>query len=87
MTFHWPDVSSDEIHRAATEVECDAFAVHYTPAGGAASRPTTEIGPGSETNIIDDDLRLRSVSYRENPKRPESASCGIVQCGLRATNY
>jgi hypothetical protein len=43
-----------------------SFVVHQTPAGGrCASAPNTDVVPGSETNIIDDHGRLRSVSYRD----------------------
>ena len=43
-----------------------SFVVHQTPAGGrCASAHNTDVVPGSETNIIDDHGRLRSVSYRD----------------------
>ena len=43
-----------------------SFVVHQTPVGWrCASAHNTDVVPGSETNIIDDHGRLRSVSYRE----------------------
>jgi len=43
-----------------------SFVVHQTPAGWrCVSAHNTDVVPGSETNIIDDHGRLRSVSYRD----------------------
>ena len=43
-----------------------SLVVHQTPVGWrCASAHNTDVVPGSETNIIDDHGRLRSVSYRE----------------------
>jgi len=43
-----------------------SLVVHQTPAGWrCASAHNTDVVPGSETNIIDDQGRLRSVSYRD----------------------
>jgi hypothetical protein len=43
-----------------------SLVVHQKPAGWCcASAHNTDIVPGSETNIIDDRGRLRSVGYRD----------------------
>jgi uncharacterized protein (TIGR02246 family) len=43
-----------------------SFVVHQTPAGWhCASAHNTDVVPGSETNIINDQGRLRSVNYRD----------------------
>jgi uncharacterized protein (TIGR02246 family) len=43
-----------------------SFVVHHTAVGWrCVSAHNTDVVPGSETNIIDDDGRLRSVSYRD----------------------
>jgi uncharacterized protein (TIGR02246 family) len=43
-----------------------SFVVHQTPAGWrCVSAHNTDVVPGSETNIIDDQGRLRSVGYRD----------------------
>jgi hypothetical protein len=43
-----------------------SFVVHQTPAGWrCVSAHNTDVVRGTETNIIDDQGRLRSVSYRD----------------------
>jgi hypothetical protein len=42
-----------------------SFVVHRVPEGWrCASAHNTDVVPGMETNVIDDDGRLRSVNYR-----------------------
>ena len=46
-----------------------SFVVHETPDGWrCASAQNTDVVPGAETNLIDDEGRLRPVSYRK-PER------------------
>jgi uncharacterized protein (TIGR02246 family) len=58
--------SVDEITAPRPRSNVMSFVVHQTPAGRrCASAHNTDVVPGSETNIIDDQGRLRSISYRD----------------------
>ncbi len=55
-----------DIVKPGARMNIFSFVVHRTPAGWrCASAHNTDIVPGMETNVIDDDGRLRSVDYRE----------------------
>lgn len=58
--------SVDEITAPRPRSNVMLFVVHQMPAGWrCASAHNTDVVPGSETNIIDDHGRLRSVGYRD----------------------
>lgn len=58
--------SVDEIAAPRPRSNVMSFVVHRTPAGWrCASAHNTDIVPGSETNVIDGQGRLRPVSYRD----------------------
>ena len=58
----------DGVAKPKTRHTIFSFVVHRVPDGWrCASAQNTDIVPGMETNIIDDEGRFRSVTYRNRP--------------------
>ena len=55
-----------DVARPGPRTNIFSFVVHRTTAGGrCASAHNTDVVPGRETNVVDDDGRLRSADYRD----------------------
>lgn len=58
--------AAGDVARPGTRTNIFSFVVHRTPDGWrCASAHNTDVVPGMETNVVDDEGRLRSVDYRE----------------------
>ena len=60
----------DGVASPGTRTNVFSFVVHRTPEGwSCASAHNTNVVPGRETNVVDDEGRLRSVDYRPGSTR------------------